>query len=244
MPDEVDGSGRLIDAPHPGPIAAAAQAYRMRWKRRRLLWRSFRSRHALCAVTPHPVQPLGAILAVACVRNEALRLPYWLAHNRRLGVDRFLVVDNGSDDGTRDLLADQPDVSLWSTDAGYKASRFGMDWLNHLLNRFGAGHWCLTVDADELLVYPHSARLGLAALAAELDRRRQPALGTLMVELYPKGPLAGASYLPGQDPTEALPFFDAEGYRIHRQRPARNLWVQGGPRERVFFADRPALSPT
>ena len=57
----------------------------------------------------------GDILAFVTVRNEAQRLPYFLEHHRRLGVDHFLIVDNDSDDGSRDWLAGQPDVSLWDT---------------------------------------------------------------------------------------------------------------------------------
>ena len=51
-----------------------------------------------------------------------------LDHHRKLGVRHFLIVDNASTDGTAQLL-DQPDISLWTTSASYKASRFGMDWL-------------------------------------------------------------------------------------------------------------------
>ena len=46
------------------------------------------------------------------VRNEIVRLPYFLDYYRRLGAGHFLVVDNGSDDGTHEYLADQPDVSV------------------------------------------------------------------------------------------------------------------------------------
>ena len=59
------------------------------------------------------------------------------------------MVDNGSDDGTREYLADQPDVSVWSATAGYKQSRFGMDWITHLQRRYCHGHWTLVVDPDD-----------------------------------------------------------------------------------------------
>jgi hypothetical protein len=59
----------------------------------------------------------GAILGFLSVRNEALRLPAMLNHHRRLGVDQFVIVDNDSDDGTRDLLAAMPDVQLYSAPA-------------------------------------------------------------------------------------------------------------------------------
>ena len=83
-----------------------------------------------------------------------IRLPHFLDYYRRLGVDHFLFVDNGSDDGTAEYLAAQPDVSLWATNHSYRLARFGVDWLGWLQWRYGHGHWCLTVDADELLVYP------------------------------------------------------------------------------------------
>src|SRR5262249_15628935 len=44
------------------------------------------------------------IVVVIAVRNERLRLPYLLEHHRRLGATRFLVIDNGSDDGSVELL--------------------------------------------------------------------------------------------------------------------------------------------
>src|SRR5699024_2497320 len=95
------------------------------------------------------------ILVFATLRNERVRLPYFLDYYRRMGVDHFLVVDNASNDGSAKWLAAQPDVSLWRTRASYKAARFGMDWINWLLWRHGGDHWCLTVDPDEFLVYPH-----------------------------------------------------------------------------------------
>ena len=64
---------------------------------------------------PHRTQiAADDILVAATVRNEMIRLPYFLEHYRKLGVGHFLFVDNGSDDGTAAWLAEQPDVSLWT----------------------------------------------------------------------------------------------------------------------------------
>ncbi|MEM9250012.1 MAG: glycosyltransferase family 2 protein [Pseudomonadota bacterium] len=216
----------------------------MRWKRRRLWLRAARRARDLTRISPPPSIARGDILAFATLRDEAERLPHWLDHSRRIGVHRFLIVDNASSDGSTELLADEPDVTLWRTDASYREARFGMDWITALQNRYADGHWCVTADADEVLIYPHWEERPLATLAAELDARGQPALGALMVELFPKGPLTQTAYHPGTDPVAALPFFDATGYRAQRQRPARNLWVQGGPRDRLFFADTPRRAPT
>jgi glycosyl transferase family 2 len=220
-------------------------AYRLRWKRKRLLWRSFRSRHQLANLADHT----GAIrdndvLAVVVLRNEAERLPFFLSHYRRLGVGHFLIVDNGSDDGSVDLLRDQPDVSLWQTNAGYKASRFGLDWMTWLQMKYAHGHWCLMVDVDEILIYAHSDNRDLTALTQWLDSTGSSAFGALMLDLYAKGPAGAQEYQPGQDPSEVLPWFDPGPYRATRQSPLGNLWVQGGVRERVFFADQRRRSPT
>ncbi|MDA7963735.1 glycosyltransferase family 2 protein [Ruegeria sp.] len=221
------------------------QKYRLRLKRKRLLWHSVRSRHDLTCLSDRTrlIAP-GAILAFTTVRNEITRLPWFFRHYRALGVDHFLMVDNGSDDGTAEYLADQPDVSLWQTDASYRASRYGVHWLTWLQMRYGHGHWTLTVDADELLVYAHHDTASLRDLTAWLQDQGQDAFGALMLDLYPKGPLGTQTYEPDTDPTQILNWFDSGPYRSQRQAPLGNLWVQGGARERAFFADTPRKSPT
>jgi len=73
----------------------------------------------------------------ATIRNEFDRLDAFLEHYRSLGVRHFLVVDNGSEDGSAEFLQTQPDVSLWVTHASYRQSRFGVDWLTWLQIKFG-----------------------------------------------------------------------------------------------------------
>ncbi|WP_437436885.1 glycosyltransferase family 2 protein [Ruegeria arenilitoris] len=227
------------------PPIGWVQQYRLRLKRRRLLWRSFRSRHQLTCLQDQTTQIRpGAILAFTTLRNEITRLPWFFRHYRALGVDHFLIVDNGSDDGSVEFLRDQPDVSLWQTPASYRAARYGLDWLTWLQVRHGHDHWTLMVDADELLIYPDYDRNSLHDLTAELDQQGRIGFGALMLDLYPKGPLGAQNYNPETDPTEVLSWFDPGPYRAQRQSPLGNLWVQGGVRERMFFADQPRHSPT
>ncbi|WP_406735670.1 glycosyltransferase family 2 protein [Thioclava sp. GXIMD4215] len=165
------------------------------------------------------------------------RLPAFLEHYRRLGLGHFLMVDNGSEDGSTAYLATQPDVWLWQTGASYRAARFGMDWINGLLLAYGHGRWCLTVDADELLVYPDHDRLPLPRLTRKLDQAGQDVMAALMLDLYPKGPLSEAHDL--HDLTE----FDAWGYDWEYQPRYGNISIRGGPRKRLFFRDRPDHAP-
>jgi hypothetical protein len=218
--------------------------YRLRWRRKRLLWRAFRKRRQLQNVTRRTdglrKQP---ILLFSTMRNERIRLPYFLDYYRKLGVDHFLIVDNASDDGTRDYLIEQPDVSLWSTSAGYKQSRFGMDWMMHLLRRYGSGNWCLTVDVDEFLVYPFCETRPLRALTDWLDSAGTRTFSSMLLDMYPKGAMHEQPYREGQNPFEIAQYFDSGDYTIRRNWPYLNLWIQGGPRARLFFADQPKQAP-
>lgn len=220
-------------------------AYRMRLKRRRLLYRSLRKRRQLTSVLDQTSQiSEGDILVFSTVRNELIRLPFFLNYHRNQGVKHFLFVDNNSDDGSRAYLAEQADVSLWSTDDSYKSSRFGVDWLTWLQIKYGHGHWCLTLDADEVLVYPHCDVRPLTHLTDWLDQSDTRSFGTLMLDMYPKGRLNAQTYQSGQDPFEILRWFDAGNYRSQMQPGLQNLWVQGGVRERMFFAQRVERAPT
>lgn len=233
-----------LDAP-PRGLAGALLALKLRRRRQLLLLRAFRRRTELSPRVDRTRQiGAGDILCFACVRNEAARLPHFLRHHRALGVRHFLFVDNASTDATAGLLADQPDVSLWRTEASYKASRFGMDWLTWLLIRHGHGHWCLTLDADELLIYPYWQTRPLPALTDWLDRQGRSSLGALTVDMYPVGPVSQGTVAPDDDPLAHLAWFDAGNYQVQVQPRMRNLWIQGGARARAFFADDPRRAPT
>ena len=237
---------QIADLPPPGHRGGALwQNARLRLRRQILLARAIRKRRELRAVADRTAAICrGDILAVVCLRDESLRLPFFLDHHRRLGVSHFLVVDNASTDDSARLLCDQPDVSLWQTAGSYRASRFGVDWTNWLLMRHGHGHWCLTVDADELLVYPHWETRPLPALTRWLEGTGQQAMAAMMLELYPQGPLSAQDYRAGEDPLSVLQWFDSGNYSLQVQEKLRNLWIQGGPRARVFFPDDPRRAPT
>ena len=220
-------------------------AYRLRWKRRRFLFRIWRKRKQIVTVKDRTADlGGGAILAFAVVRNEMVRLPHFLRHYRALGVDHFLFVDNASDDGTAAYLAAQSDVSLWRTNDSYRLARFGMDWIGRLLLKHGHKRWCLTVDADELLIYPGWETRDLKQLTAHLDAQKRVSFGAMMLDLYPKGPVTKVTYRAGDDPTKTLCWYDVDNYTHQYHAYYGNLWIQGGVRQRVFFADEPARAPT
>ena len=218
--------------------------YILRLARKRWRIRAFRKRGELQSVidrTPQ-ITPDG-ILLFSTLRNERVRLPYFLRYYRDLGVSHFLIVDNDSNDGSREYLQLQPDVSVWTTQASYKRARFGVDWLNALQMKFGHDHWCLVVDPDEFFVYPFCDTRPLRALTDWLDASSIKSFSAMLLDMYPKGPFDVVPYREGQDPFEVAPYFDSGNYVINRNKKYGNLWIQGGPRARMFFADLPERAP-
>jgi len=183
------------------------------------------------------------ILLFSTLRNEKPRLKYFLEYYRELGVNHFFFVDNNSDDGSREYLVDQPDASVWTTQASYKRSKFGVDWLNGLKSKYAVGHWVLVVDVDEMFIYPHCDTRPLRALTDWLDSNSIKTFGTMLLDMYPKGKVHEAHYSEGQNPVEVAPYFDASNYLIEQNSKYGNLWIQGGPRMRVFFREKPQYAP-
>jgi len=90
------------------------------------------------------------IAAIAIVRNEADILRVNVQHHLALGVDRFLIVDNGSSDGTdrvlRELDAD-PRIRWTRDDGPYRQSEITTELAREAVR--GGARWVLPVDADE-----------------------------------------------------------------------------------------------
>ena len=160
-----------------------------------------------------------------------------------MGVNHFMIVDNGSDDGSAEYLREQDDVSLWTSDKSYKRARFGVDWLNWLQRQYAHGHWCLVVDPDEFLIYPFCDTRSLRALTDWLDASSIRSFGAMLLDMYPKGPIDAQPYREGQNPFEIASWFDSGNYMISKNSKFGNLWIQGGPRTRAFFPDNPERSP-
>ncbi|MDO6746272.1 glycosyltransferase family 2 protein [Gilvimarinus sp. 1_MG-2023] len=182
--------------------------------------------------------PIDTCPVYCCVRNESLRLPYFLAYYRHLGVSDFIFIDNASNDGTTEFLQKQDDCTVFWTDQPYSKSRCGIDWINQLLEEFDIRQWVLIVDADELLVFPNIENLPLRVLIETLETEGANAFPTFLLDMYAAGPLNTVQYSPGEAFTPACPYFDRSGYTFAKSGNFRGLPVRGGPRQRLFWNER------
>jgi len=133
----------------------------------------------------------------ALVHNEMHFLAPFLEHYRRLGVARFVFVDDRSTDGTSAFLAVQNDVvvlrsqrkygdKIDAADAaalGLPHQRLELVWRMLLLEKFGLNRWSLHLDADEFLELPQGQTI--SELASTLDEDDGAAVWAAMIDMYP-----------------------------------------------------------
>jgi glycosyltransferase involved in cell wall biosynthesis len=174
-------------------------------------------------------------------RNEAERFPYFLDHYFALGIDRVFIIDNHSDDSSRDVALSRANVHMFVTREPFDRAVY---WMNSMLARYGMGSWCMAADVDELLVLPPPA-LHIREAIAYLDHVGATALQALLLDMYPLGRFADApSYRAGQNPIEICPGFDPEFTRARvdvlnwqRLRRFSADRFSGGVRRRLFDLD-------
>lgn len=189
---------------------------------------------------PSGAEPLCLFL----VHNEMNILPQFFAHYRSLGPMRFLAIDDRSSDGSRDFLAAQPDVSLFSPTEGTAYKTHKKQWRSEPLDRFAAGRWCVIPDVDEHLVWRDFETRSLAQLIGDLERDGVEGIAATMVDMYADKPI-GEHISSGAPLIEDFPYFDdplkdpaayramLPGRGFRRKFPTPLMCAMGGMRDRI-----------
>ena len=131
------------------------------------------------------------LVVVCLVRDGAIHLPEFLRHYRELSAKHIIFLDNGSTDGTAELAASEPDVTVLRTPAPYKIYKDVMKrWL---VTQYGRRNWVLCVDIDELFDYPFRNDISTINLLRYLNRCNFTAVLAQMLDLFPQAAITEGS---------------------------------------------------
>ena len=177
---------------------------------------------------------------IACIlvqRNEYLRLEGYLEYYRSIGVNKFYIVDNASDDGkTIPYLLEQHDVELYSAAQAYSQSLYGVKWEEAIVQSKRVGKWTLIADADELLLFD-SRFDTLQMLSRHLEKEGHDTLYTPFVDMYAKNTISQTPYSKGKKILETCAYYDRHFYTFFDPNGGitgdMNTYI-GGVRSRVF----------
>lgn len=181
----------------------------------------------------------GEILLIAILRNESLRLPYFLEYYKSLGVDKFFFVDNNSSDMSREIILKEPKAHLFFTDESYINHWY---WMEYLLEMYGQEHWCLVVDIDELFAYPNFETTKLSSLINFLENSNYEAIRCFLLDVYSNNEIVEN----WKSPLEILNYFDKDYHETDftfQNKKTHLPYIfkifEGGMRERIFGKTNP-----
>ena len=166
---------------------------------------------------------------VCVVKDEKTRMEKFFDYYRKLGVSQFVIIDNESSDGTKQLCASQRDVNLFSVNTPYSSAR-RVGWINQILSKYGRNRWYLVVDADELIDYVESEAFSINDMIKVMDVREVYRVLGIQVDFYSKMKLFEM-----KDDSinwKECIFFDKDTYI--EQESDKCVWFVGGSRKRIL----------
>ena len=98
------------------------------------------------------------------------------------GVDHFIFIDNGSVDGSIDMLASQIDATVVRTRDCLTRHN---EWVRHWFKQLPLNTWALILDMDEHFVCLPWERGGLKTTLEVLETSEAQIAVACMVDLYP-----------------------------------------------------------
>lgn len=179
-----------------------------------------------------PCEPI--VLAV--VRDDLERMKLFYQHYRKLGVKQFVIIDNGSTDGTLEWISQQQDTRCYRIYAKFQSEN-KVAWIEKVLALTGYNRWYVVVDSDELLDYVGSEQHNLMDLILHAGNNGYKHLNGYMLDMYSDQPLF-TEECRYSDIVSRFRYFDASGYTLQyyhsRIIDTEISALGGGPRARIF----------
>lgn len=196
---------------------------------------------------------------IALAHNEMYFLPTWLDHYRKLGAERFIILDDASTDNTLAYLRAQLDVMvvgshrrfgdtvpvidrLDPTGQTVEMRRMAHLWRMILMEKFTLNRWVVQADLDEFLIIPEGRTL--TSIFEKFAVSDYDAITTTMLDIYPASIKALRAQMTQHTANFADDwFFDALPHRLPKADHFRVVYH--GSRARLFhhFLPKTAMPP-
>lgn len=186
------------------------------------------------------------VLGFCLVKNGAAYLEQHLKHHLALGVKHLYYLDNGSTDGSIELLKQHSNVTVYQSHLNFR--KYEKVMREYMVTTFGKSRWCLVVDADELFYPPMDKFLSLADFIRYLERNRFTGVVAQMLDVFPKGKLLGDKI---NRPGEVEEYYDIstiDRYYYYgvtgAKAPSSVKFYKGGIRKKIFGLNDVYLTKT
>ena len=170
-------------------------------------------------------------IVTLCVKNDIKRIKMLVDHYRTLGVVKFAVMDNGSNDGTFEWLLDQPDIDLYQCMKPYQ-TYVKEGWINRIISYYGFDRWYIVTDSDEIIVYCNMETESLSNLTKRMDNLGLKRAKALTLDTYCKT----SSFKKSENIRNDYKWIDSDSYEeiICDLKTYRIKRFIGGPRYRLM----------
>ncbi len=138
----------------------------------------------------HPPQPLqpGQIACITTIRDERGFLDRFVEHHLDIGIDRIILIDNGSTDGSLEAAVALDRVSVLQTGLDYQTWKAFLPL--PVIQRIAPDNWVVTLDMDELLRLPaDEPDLKLPEFTDYLQQSGASAVVAHMLDMFRPGPI-------------------------------------------------------
>ena len=169
------------------------------------------------------------VIAICVAKNDFMKLKNFIYHHRKIGITKFIILDNDSNDGSIEWLEKQNDVILLQTKMKYSSIR-RVAWINRIIAHYGDNRWYLVADSDELLEYNDFENKTIYDVIEYCKSFNIIRVRALMLDMYAK-----PQYYAKKDIESCYDeciYFDKNSYFLNKREDFINIC--GGPRERVF----------
>lgn len=175
-------------------------------------------------------------IVIVVEKNELKRMQLFYSHYRKQGIHQFIVIDNGSTDGTLDFLKQQHDTKIYQTLENYQTHKRDA-WIQRILVQNGYNKWYIVVDSDELLDYIGSEKYSIEYLIRKMHHAGYRRLWGFMLDMYSRENLF-CTHCNAIDIPQKFNYFDKNSYFFkhvcNENGNKSNAILCGGPRHRLF----------